>query len=502
MIGLELPGELAADDLDRISEGMALAVAVPEQAELRRQLAVSRGESERMALVLDLMVLLSRERRFVSAAMMLCNECCTRLRLDRVSLGWMIDGRARLQAVSHTEKIEAKMDVVQRLEAAMEECADQGEEVMVPRPDGSLTVVREHAVYAKSQEVASVAGVPLFMRSDTGDPTEEPVVAVLVVERGSGPLTDEEMRTLRVLADQAVLPLERLRAEDRWWGKRFYDWVRGKAASLLGVEHTGWKLLGLLMALGLAVLLFGRKEYRVEGAFQVRTDAMAQLTAPFEGHLNRAEVSPGDEVTEGRVLFALDTRELKLQRQAALAEAERQKAEVIRTESEGDVAGMRVARAKLDQASAQIDMVDYQLERAEVKAPFSGVVVEGDLKERLEAPVQRGDLLMRFARVEGMYLVMDIGEAEVGSVHVGARGEAAFASSPGERFPFIIETIQPVARTRPDGNVFEARARFEGDPQGWWRPGMSGIAKIDAGRKSLWWIATHKSFDFIRLRFW
>ena len=503
MIGVEFSSREAA--LAAVPD-LALVLAIPEQLELRRQLATARSDTGRLATVLDLLVLLSRERRFFSAAMMLCNECCVRLRLDRVSLGWMEHGRARLRAVSHTEKIEAKMEVVQRIEAAMEECADQGEEVLFPRPEGQLTVVREHAAYAKLQQVSAVASLPLFPVKPPAaapkDPAEEPVLAVLTVERGVGELTADELRTLRVLADQAAVLLERLRGEDRWWGAKFGAWMREKAARLVGVEHTGWKLLGLLLMVALAVLIFGRKEYRVEGTFQVRTDAMTQLTAPFDGHLDQAPVRAGDAVVEGQPLFALDARELRLQRQAAVAERERQTAEVIHTEAAGDIAGMRIARAKLEQAGAQIELLDYQLARAEVKAPFAGVVVEGDLKERLAAPVQKGELLMRVARVEGMYLVMDIGEAEVGEVAAGAHGEAAFASLPGRRFPFVIETIQPVARTRQGGNVFEARCRFEVEPQLWWRPGMSGIGKISAGKRSLLWIVSHKTVDYLRLRFW
>ena len=52
------------------------------------------------------------------------------------------------------------------------------------------------------------------------------------------------------------------------------------------------------------------------------------------------------------------------------------------------------------------------------------------------------------------------------------------------------------------GVVFEARAGLQSAPADWWRPGMTGIAKIDMGERSLWWIFTHKTSDYLRRKLW
>jgi hypothetical protein len=36
----------------------------------------------------------------------------------------------------------------------------------------------------------------------------------------------------------------------------------------------------------------------------------------------------------------------------------------------------------------------------------------------------------------------------------------------------------------------------------WWRPGMSGIGKIEAGERTLFWIIFHRTIDFLRMFFW
>jgi hypothetical protein len=433
--------------------------------------------------------------------MALCNELAARFGCDRVSLGWMEANAIVVRAMSHTEKIEPKAEAVLQLAAAMEECVDQEEEILFPRPEGQSFVTHSHGVYGKGLGAPHLASLPLFPATPEAGERLQPVGCV-TLERSSGPVTIEGLRTWRLILDQAVRPLATLHGGDAWWGARAATAFRAWAGRLLGPEHTWWKVLAVVLALGLLVLIFGRKEYRVEGSFALKTDAMAVLTAPFEGHIARAPVRPGDQVKAGDVLVALDARELLLQKEAAVAELERHAADALKAESTGDVAGLRIARAREAQARAQRDVVDERLARAEVKALFDGVVVEGDLRERLAAPVQKGDGLLKIARIEDLYLVVEVSEREVQDITEGATGRAAFASQPGRRFDFTVDKIEPVARAKESGAVFAVRGRFRDAPEGWWRPGMSGVARLDAGRRSLLWIVTHRTVDFLRMWWW
>jgi hypothetical protein len=51
-------------------------------------------------------------------------------------------------------------------------------------------------------------------------------------------------------------------------------------------------------------------------------------------------------------------------------------------------------------------------------------------------------------------------------------------------------------------NVFLLRCAVVGKPEPWWRPGMTGVAKINVDRRTLLWILTHRTVDFLRLYFW
>ena len=84
----------------------------------------------------------------------------------------------------------------------------------------------------------------------------------------------------------------------------------------------------------------------------------------------------------------------------------------------------------------------------------------------------------------------------------GTRGEFALVGQPDQKFKLIIDRMDPAATQREGHNVYMARGRVESAPQGWWRPGMGGTAKLEAGDRSLIWVLTHRTVRFLRQVFW
>jgi multidrug efflux pump subunit AcrA (membrane-fusion protein) len=303
-------------------------------------------------------------------------------------------------------------------------------------------------------------------------------------------------------ADQASRRLDDLKRRDRWFGARWAFAAREKVAGWVGVEHTWGKLTAVAGCLGLAFLLFGRMEYRVEAPFILRCEEIRFVPAPFDAYIDEVRVEKGQPVREGETLLTLDNRELLLDEAAALADQTRFLQEAEKARAENALALMRIALARAEQARTRLDLVRHRLEQAVVKAPFDGVVVEGDLKERVGAPVEQGQLLLKVARLEDMYAELSVKERDIHEVQEGGEGRMAFASQPQLRFPVRVTRIEPAGQTKEEGNIFIVRCAFPGQVEPWWRPGMSGVAKVNAGKRSPLWIATHRTVDFLLLRFW
>jgi biotin carboxyl carrier protein len=474
-----------------------------------RQAAV---DVDKFASVLDLLVPVNEATRFVSGCLAFCNGVATRLSCDRASLGWLEGGYIRLRAMSRTEQFDRRMGAAQALEVAMEECLDQDEEIIWPAESGpvvvpatgqpasssaapsSSAVFIEHEKFALAQKAGHVCSVPIRL---DGKP-----VAVLTCERNRAPFTETEVRQLRLGCDQAVRRLADLKSQDRWFGARWGSGLREYLAYLLGPEHTWSKAAALFSVLLLAALFLVRVNYRVEGNFILRAEEASYLTAPFDGYVEKVFVRPGDAVNQAAPLLSLNRSEYLLEESAALAELSRYQREAQKAEADHKLAEKRIADAMAQQAQARLDLARYRLENAIIKSPFQGVVVEGDLRERIAAPVKQGDALFKVARLENMYAEGEIKERDVKEILGRSKGEIAFVSQPKLKFPVTVLTIQPAALTKKEGNVFLVRLKTEQTAEGWWRPGMTGLCKITTEKRSLFWILTHRTLDFLRMKLW
>lgn len=454
----------------------------------------TRTDVEKFASALDLMVLVNAERRFLAAALALCNGLATRFTADRASLGWLERGYIRLRTISRTERFDRKMAAARALEVAMEEAFDQDEEVVWPPLEGASVLSRDHERFAREQGSGNICSFPVRL----GDKP----VGVITCERQAKAFAPAELQQLRLIADQAAQRLADLHDRDRWFGARWASACRERLAKWVGPEHTWPKVLGLVGVAALVLMLLPIWPYRVEGNFILRSDEVAFLTAPFEGYISRVFVRPGDVIPKDSDLLQLNTVDLELEEAAAAAELNRYLREAQKAEVAGTLAERRIAEALAEQVKARLDLIRYRLERSAIKSPFDGVVVEGDLRQRVGAPVKQGDALYKIARTEALYAEAEVNERDVHRILDKTQGEIAFVSQPKLKFPIKITRIEPAAVVKTEENVFIVRAGFATAPQPWWRPGMSGVAKFDVEKRSLLWILTHRTIDFLRMWLW
>lgn len=66
---------------------------------------------------------------------------------------------------------------------------------------------------------------------------------------------------------------------------------------------------------------------------------------------------------------------------------------------------------------------------------------------------------------------------------------------------FRVERVTPVATTREGRNFFEVEGALQDAPAAL-RPGLQGVAKIEAGQHALAWIWTHRVWEWLRLTLW
>jgi biotin carboxyl carrier protein len=444
---------------------------------------------------LETLSAVNQQKKFAGSAMAFCNEVAAQWQCERVSLGFLKGRYVQLKAMSHTEDFSRKMKVVQDIESAMEECLDQDTEILVPAPKESAYISRAAEALSNRYGPLVVLSLPLRL--------EGKALAVLTLERPmEKTFNPDEIEAVRLTCELCTARLYDLYEYDRWFGAAIAARSRKILAAVVGPTHTWIKLTAILICAVVIFFIFGKGQYRAEAPFVLEATVQQVIPAPFDGYIETVNVEVSDEVEAGTtILGSLDTAELNLNLATAGAEKAGYLKQATAYLDEGDIAQSQVARAKADQVNAQIKLLEYQIGQADLVSPISGVVVKGDLKREIGAPVKVGDVLFEVCPLESLRAQLLVPEDRIYDIEVGQEGFLATASYPGQRIKFTVERISPIAEVVSQRNVFKVRVTL-GETCDWMRPGMEGVAKVSIGERKYAWIWSRKIVNWIRMKLW
>lgn len=495
---------IASADNDRVEasrERLELTVSLLSLYEMRLTLQRRQLDLRRLRMSLEVMAAINEQARSTGASMAFCNEIASRWQADRVGLGFLKGRYVALKALSHTEKFNRKMKLIQDLEAAMEECLDQDAEVLYPAPPEGTYVSRAAAELSRQHGPHAVSALPLRRAGE--------VVGVLIVERPQDkPFTLEDVEALRLAADLCTARLEDLHQHDRWIGGKAARATRKALAAAVGPKHTWAKAIAILVAALLVFIFVAKGDHHAEGPFVVEATQRQVVPAPFKGFLKEVPLLPGDPVEADKtVLASLDKSELELQLNSLKADYNSYRTQADIATRDGKLGERDVALRKSEQTAAQMELVQYRLKRADIVCPISGLIVAGDLQRRNGSPVEMGDVLFEVAPIESLRAEVKMPEDQVIGLQLGQAGELIPTGHPDVRIRCQVERINPVAELDQQENVFRVRVKLLGvDVQGahrWLRPGMEGTAAIDIPPKRCFaWLWTRRPINWFRQTFW
>ncbi|WP_418315723.1 efflux RND transporter periplasmic adaptor subunit [Piscinibacter sakaiensis] len=473
------------ESLTQASAGIGDQLAAPQPVDAGRNDAGT---------VLQLQDGFLRQSRLAEAATALVSELAALLGCDRVTLGLVDAGELNVIAVSNSAEFKPNQELLRMIAAAMQETADQGHRVVYPvaSTDPIRIVLAHAALHERAGQ--SLASVPLVHDGKA-------IGALLAEWRGTSPAQPAHLDLLDSLGC-AIGPLLALRQRaERAWTARFADQVRAATARLTRRDDPLPKIASAALLLVVLASLFVPITHRVGAPARIEGAVQRIVAAPLDGYLAKTHVRPGDTVRAGDVLVELADQDLLLEQrrwEGALAQQENAYAAAL---ARSDRAQFVITQGKAGEARAQLDLVRQQLSRARLVAPIDGVVIKGDLSQGLGAPVQRGDTLITLAPAEQFRLIVNVDERDVAHIQPGQSGRLALASTPGDPLAFVVERVTPVAAVHDGRNAFEVEARLLAAAP-LLRPGLQGVAKIDAGERSLAWIWSHRAIDWLRLSLW
>jgi multidrug efflux pump subunit AcrA (membrane-fusion protein) len=448
------------------------------------------------ARILNLLATIEAHESFAEAAMAFVTELATLFSCSRVSVGLYGRRHIKVEALSHSAEFVESQGLMRALGAAMEEATWQGATLMFPSPEGSQPRVdRAHADLVQRHGCVWAATIPLVKSG-------KPFGAIVLERTRPEGLSRSELTLCEHIGALLGPLLEIKHAVSKPWYAKIAAGVHEGCAPLFGPGHLGAKATVVALVAAVIGAGFISGDYRVSARARLEGSVQRLLAAPADGYLKLAYARPGDVVKAGQLLAELADDDLKLEERKAQSEVAQLENSYGTALVKQDRAEVAIIFAKLEESRAQLALAQSRLMRTQLRAPFDGIVITGDLTQSLGAPVKKGESLMTVAPEHDFRVIIEVDERDIGVVRMHGTGSLALSALPGDTFPIEVSRITPVATTGDGRNYFEVEARLKANIGPELRPGLVGVAKVDAGSRSWLWICTHRVTDWIRLTLW
>ncbi len=216
---------------------------------------------------------------------------------------------------------------------------------------------------------------------------------------------------------------------------------------------------------------------------EVRARHESVLSFQVDGRVRERRVDAGQPVVKGQLLAAVDASDLRLRARAARAERVAAQAEltqlnddliryrtlaakqlVSRSALDQQQAAFNAAQAKVDAAKANADVLDNQVDHAQLRAPDDGIIVRREAAAEVGQLVAAGQALFTFASNEGREVRINLPEAALRRFTIGTLVQVQLEQYGAASLPGTV--VEIAAAADPLTRTFAAYVRLREDALG------------------------------------
>ncbi|HEU4829362.1 MAG TPA: efflux RND transporter periplasmic adaptor subunit [Gemmatimonadales bacterium] len=182
---------------------------------------------------------------------------------------------------------------------------------------------------------------------------------------------------------------------------------------------------------------------------QIEAMQSIELRPELDGRITQIHVREGARVRQGQPLFQIDASELRAQVARAEAERDLARQNLARTrdlleQRASSQAELERAEATSRSAEATLQLLQVQLRRSTVRAPFTGVA--GERTVSLGDYVTTASRLISLQTVNPQRATFTVPERYAASLQVGQQVAFRVAALPGREFTGTVDFVDPVVR--------------------------------------------------------
>lgn len=493
LVALEVTAE-AEDQLKYTMEQLQWGTSWIEVMLRREKENKAKNSFERLKASVDLLADVLSKKSYISACMSLVTGLATSFECDRVSLGIKKNKKIRVEAVSHSSRVSESMNLTQAIIKAMEEAIAQRKEVYYPPSIYDRQIVRDHEALAKQYGLEHILSVPFY--------DEDKYLGIITLERSKGlAFSNDDAMYCNSVASLILPVLEIMRQKERSLPRFVLDGCENQLKKLFGPEYTGRKLLILFFIILITFFSLKEGDYKISANTVLEGAVKRVIVSPFEGYIKDAFFRAGDYVEQDEKLCMMDDRELRLERLNWVSKIAQYQKQYQEAQAKHKRAETKIIKAQLDQAAARLELTESQLKRTVITAPFKGLVLSGDLSQRLGGAASKGEILFEIAPLDRYRIILEVDERRITDLSVGQQGVMIISALPDDKIDFTVEKITPITMAKEGLNYF----RVEAVPSvvvDRLRPGMEGVGKIYVDRRNLFSIWTRNMREWFKLKAW
>ena len=457
-------------------------------------------------------------------------------RCDRMSVGVFFGRRCRILAVSGTDTVDRRANVIRQMERLIDVIVPTGESVWYEDGVADLSPQIETALHAFLDESPArrIAVVPLRQPEIAPNsparrmsPFPSGGIGCLIIEQFE---TQEDLETVRHRADAILVQSELAVANALEYhslpGLSVMRALRSVAWHIYARRLPKWTVVvAVLIAIATALVVIPA-DFEIEGRGSLQPKVRQDVFASTDGVVNDLHVHHSQPVAAGDPLIVLRDADLDFDFTRLIGEIQtaRKRLATVQASRLGTNPSSPQDQARYQQLTAeeeelkellksldeQYKILGQRQEELTLRSPINGIVLTWDVERLLEArPVRRGQSLVTVADVNGPWcLEVRVPDNRIGHVRdaqkeLGPDLDVAFvlASDSGVTHHGKIERM--ALTTEPDeteGPSVLVTVAIDRDEISRLRPGLTVVPQISCGRRPIGYVWLHELIEFVQKR--
>jgi hypothetical protein len=296
--------------------------------------------------------------------------------------------------------------------------------------------------------------------------------------------------------------------EDRWALKAARKWIAWKDGTLsTPKKRLRTYIIAPLLALG--IIMATPIPFNLKGIARVRPENVLQLVAEAPARITEICVHEGDYVQANDVLLRLDNHDLDFQMHRASNEYLQALSEADIAMARVDEVSMHAARLRARKAAAEMERIQYSLDKATVRAPFDAIILgPKNLAQKIGLVPGMGEPLVEIGSVKNWEVKISFSEQDMAMLtrYLEERGELngslRLFADPDKKYPLMLNSPSQLAygldldeREYRFAAVVPLPLEIEENAHELVRAGFGGKASFFIGWRPIGYILLH---DWIR----